>query len=222
MTQEFQYEITGQPDFSRLEVKLQEGQRIKAEAAAMMSMDTNIKMETKFKGGFRRFLGGESLFINEFEAEGFGGSINFVPGIAGDIYHHHIDNEIIYLQSGAFLAAGMGVELETKWQGAVKGFFSGAGLFLIRCSGTGDVFFNSYGGIMPIDVNGTHVVDTNHILAYTEGLEYEITKVAGYKSFFLSGEGFVARFSGQGKLWVQTHQVPSFISWVNPYRPSSS
>ena len=102
----------------------------------------------------------------------------------------------------------------------LKGFFSGAGLFLIRCSGVGDLFFNTFGALVAVDVDGTYVVDNGHIVAFTEGLEYQIGSIAGYKSFFFSGEGLVCRFSGQGRVWVQTRQLAAFAAWIYPYRPS--
>ena len=73
--------------------------------------------------------------------------------------------------------------------------------------------------MIEIDVQGEYVVDTGYIVAFTEGLDYKVQSVGGYKSLFLSGEGLVCRFSGSGKLWIQTRQVPSFSSWVNPFRP---
>ncbi|MCB9195344.1 MAG: TIGR00266 family protein, partial [Flavobacteriales bacterium] len=83
----------------------------------------------------------------------------------------------------------------------------------------GDLWFNSYGGIMQIDVTDNFVVDTGHIVAFTEGLEYNISKVGGYKSLFLSGEGLVCRFSGSGKVWIQTRKIPPLTSFLGPYRP---
>lgn len=223
LVKEFEHEILGRPDFSRLSVNLKANQTVKAEASAMVSMDTNVSMVTKFKGGFKRFLGGESLFINEFTAEEFAGEITFASGLSGDIFHYHLEpkkDDAIFLQSSAFLAGGMDVEIQTKFQGLVKGFFSGAGLFLIKCSGNGDVFFNSYGGIVEIEIKDEYTIDNNHIVAFTDGLEYKVTKFGGYKSFFLSGEGLVTRFTGTGKIWVQTRKLPAFASWIFPFRPS--
>ncbi len=217
------YTFEGQPDFALVKIKLKEGETVKAEASAMVTMDTNIRMETKFKGGFKRFLGGESIFINEFTAEQFPGEIAFASGMPGDMRHTYVEeNEPVFLQSGAFIAAGKGVELLTKWQGLVKGFFSGAGMFLIKAEGKGDLFFNSYGGIIEVDVTDEYFVDTNHIVGFTGGLEYSVTKFGGYKSFFFSGEGLVARFKGQGKLWIQTRNYPGFAAWVWPFRPQRS
>ena len=101
-------------------------------------------------------------------------------------------------------------------------FFSGESLFLIRCSGHGDLWFNTYGALLEVDVTGDYVVDTGHIVAFTDGLDYSVTKVGGYKSLFLSGEGLVCRFRGEGKVWIQSRKAPAFIWWANAFRPVKS
>ncbi|BDD07084.1 TIGR00266 family protein (plasmid) [Aureibacter tunicatorum] len=213
------FDIQCRPDYSFLTVKIPSQQTLRVEASAMATMDTNINMKTKMKGGLGRLLTGESLFINEFTAQNGSGEIGIAPASAGDMEHVYLDGESIYLQNSAFVASSMDVKTETKFQGLSKTFFSGEGMFLIKCSGQGDLWFNSYGGIIPIDVNGGYVVDTGHIVGFTEGLEYDITKVGGYKSLFFSGEGFVCRFRGQGKVWIQTRKVMPFAYWLHPFRP---
>lgn len=218
---EFKFNIIGAPDYGYVEVNIPQNQTLKVEAAAMATMDTNIKMATKFKGGFKRFLSGESLFINEFTAQNGPGTIGVAPSTPGDIKHIHLDgNQAIFLQNSAFLAASMGVNLDTKFQGLMRGFFSGEGLFLIKCSGTGDLFFNSYGGIIPINVSDNYIVDTGNIVAFTDGLDYNVTTLGGFKSFFLGGEGLVASFRGQGTVWIQTRKVRPLVSWAYPFRPT--
>ena len=221
-TQGLDFRFDCKPDFGFLTVNIPQGETLKVEASAMAGMDTTIKMKTRMRGGMGRFLTGESIFINEFSAEHGPGEIQIAPGPPGDIEHVYLENEVIYLQNSAFVASAMDIEVESKWQGFAKGFFSGEKLFLIRCSGTGDLWFNTYGAMIQIDVDGEYVVDTGHIVAFTEGLEYRVSKVGGYKSLFLSGEGFVCRFSGRGKIWIQTRQVASFLNWVYPFRPASS
>lgn len=218
----WQYTMECRPDFGFLTVRIPAGETLKVEASAMATMDTNLKMKTKLRGGFKRFLTGESLFINEYTAEGGGGEIAIAPGAPGDMDHVLLNNETIFLQNSAYVASTMGVTLETKWQGMMRGFFSGESLFLIRCSGVGDLWFNTYGGIIEIDVSGDYVVDTGYIVAFTEGLDYRVTSVGGYKSLFFYGEGLVCRFSGQGKVWVQTRRVPAFARWLSPFRPTKS
>lgn len=216
------YKIEGRPDYSFLTVQIPANQTLKVEASSMATMDTHLVMKTKLKGGFGRFLTGESLFLNEFTAQRAAGEIGLAPGTPGDLFHQYLDGQTIFLQNSAFVAATMDVTLETKWQGMLKGFFSGESFFLIRCSGKGDLWFNSYGAIIEIDVEDDYVVDTSNIVAFTEGLEYKITKVGGYKSLFFSGEGFVCRFTGKGKVWIQTRSAQAFTVWAHFFRPVSS
>lgn len=216
---EFTHEFEGKPDFALVKIKVPSGKTVKAEASAMVSMTPNIEMKTKIKGGFKRFLGGENIFINEFTAHQFEGELSLASGMPGDLRHYHLEDETIYLQSGGFLASGTDIKIESKWQGMIKGFFSGAGLFLLKCSGTGDIFLNSYGGIIEIDVKDKYTVDTKHIVGFTGSLDYTINKVGGYKSLFFSGEGLVAKFTGTGKVWIQTRNYPAFSMWVYPFRP---
>jgi uncharacterized protein (TIGR00266 family) len=216
------YKIEGRPDYSFLTVQIPANQTLKVEASAMATMDTHLVMKTKLKGGFGRFLTGESLFLNEFTAERAAGELGLAPGTPGDLFHQYLDGQTIFLQNSAFVAATMDVTLETKWQGMLKGFFSGESFFLIRCSGKGDLWFNSYGAIIEIDVEDDYVVDTSNIVAFTDGLEYNITRVGGYKSLFFSGEGFVCRFTGKGKVWIQTRSAQAFTSWAHFFRPVSS
>jgi uncharacterized protein (TIGR00266 family) len=220
-TSDFEYRFDCKPDYGFLTVNVPAGGTLKVEASGMASMDTNIQMKTKFKGGLGRFLTGESIFINEFSAANGPGEICIAPGSPGDIEHVHLDGETIYLQSTAFVAASMGVNVESKWQGFVKGLF-GESLFLIRCSGTGDLWFNTYGAMIERDVTGEYIVDNGHIVAFTEGLDYTVTKLGGYKSLFFSGEGLVTRFTGTGKLWIQTRQLRAFARWLLPFRPVKS
>lgn len=215
----YRYRIEGKPDYAFLTVEMPADSTLKVEASAMAVMDSNLVMKTKMRGGLGRLLTSESIFINEFTAEGGPAEIGIAPGSPGDVGHVYLQDEVIYLQNSAYVASDMNVAVETKWQGLVKGFFSGEALFLIRCSGTGDLWFNTYGAMIEIDVDGDYVVDTGNIVAFTEGLDYNITKVGGYKSLFFSGEGFVCRFSGRGKVWIQTRSSQAFAGWLFPFRP---
>jgi uncharacterized protein (TIGR00266 family) len=221
-TSDYPYHVDCSPDFALLSVQIPGGQMLKVEASAMAAMDTNIRMKARMKGGLGRLLTGESLFINEFTAEGGQGEIKVAPGAPGDLDHVHLNGDTIFLQNSAYVASTPNVSLETKWQGFMKGFFSGESFFLIRCSGQGDLWFNTFGGMFKIDVNGEYVVDTGHLVAFTEGLEYQVSSVGGYKSLFFSGEGLVCRFRGQGTLWIQTRRIPALAAWVYRYRPERS
>jgi uncharacterized protein (TIGR00266 family) len=219
---EHEFRVECKPDFAYLTVQIPANQTLKVEASSMATMSTNMEMKTKMKGGLSRFLGGESLFINEFTAQGGPGEIGIAPGSPGDLEHCYLDGtKEIFLQSSAYVGSGMGVEVDSKWQG-FKGFFSGEGLFLLRCTGRGDLWFNTYGAIIEIPVDGNYVVDTGHVVAFTGGLQYGVESVGGLKSLFLSGEGLVCRFSGQGNVWIQTRHPTAFAQWTFPFRPTKN
>ncbi|HUG18191.1 MAG TPA: TIGR00266 family protein [Planctomycetaceae bacterium] len=231
MTSDVPFEITQRPDFALLTVQLEQGQKIYSEPSVMASMSPTILMKAGMKGGFKktlgRMLGGESLIINTFTAQDGPGEVVFAPGTPGDLVHYHLDNNTLYMQRGAFLSYTDGVDLTGKWQGA-KGFFSGEGLVLLKASGNGDIFFNSYGAILEIDVTNEYIVDTSYIVAFEDTLDYRVTILEGMKlggklkSFFFGGEGLVCKFSGQGKIWIQTRAVNPFLSWVYPFRPTKN
>ncbi|OGR15128.1 MAG: TIGR00266 family protein [Deltaproteobacteria bacterium RIFOXYB12_FULL_58_9] len=224
------FEIEQRPDFAILVAKLSKDQKIQAEPSAMASMDPHIKMKTGMKGGLLksvgRALGGESFFVNTFTAEGAPGEVVFAPGPMGDMQHYHIEESgpSLCLQRGSYVANTEGVEVTGKWDG-VKGFFSGEGMVLLKATGSGDIFFNTFGALIDLDVTGDYYVDTGYIVAFEDTLSYQITTVPGLgigqklKTFFLGGEGLVCKFSGQGKLWIQTRCVKPFINWVHPFRP---
>ena len=228
MASDVQFELTQQPDFALLNVQLEQGQKIFAEPSAMASMDPTIHLKAGFKGGLGktlgRALGGESLIINTFTAERGPGEVTFAPCAPGDTVHYRLDMGEVYMQRGAFMCHTDGVDVTGKWGGA-KGFFSGKGLILLKASGTGDLFFNSYGALIEMDVRDEFIVDTGYIVAFENTLSYDVTVLPGLKiggkikSFFFGGEGLVCRFSGQGKVWVQTRNVNPFLTWVYAFRP---
>jgi uncharacterized protein (TIGR00266 family) len=216
------HEIKAKPDFASLTVHLDKGEQVVTEAGAMMGMSGGLTMETNMKGGLlgaaKRALGGESLFMNTYTADEDGQRIDIAPAAPGDIHHEELANNTLIVQSGAYLASGAGVEVDSKWGGA-KTFFGGEGLFMLKVSGTGPIWFNSYGAIHEVNVSGSYTVDTGHIVGFEETLTFNVKKVGGLKSLFFSGEGLVCEFSGSGRLWIQTRNAPSLAGFLHPFRP---
>ncbi|EQA36100.1 TIGR00266 family protein [Leptospira inadai serovar Lyme str. 10] len=215
--------ILYKPSYSIAKVNLEAGESIKAESGAMMSMSSHIGIETHKaqKGGFMKslkaaFLGGESFWMNTFSASE-PGELLLAPTLPGDIESLALDGTV-FVQSSSFLASSPSIDMDTKFQG-MKGFFSGESLFFLKLSGKGTLLIASYGGIELLEVDGDFIVDTGHIVAFEEGLNYKIAKFGGWKSFFFGGEGLVARFSGKGKLWIQTRNVPTLGSWFRSELP---
>ena len=214
---DFPHTISAAPDYGMVNVTIPAGGTLQVEASAMAYMDSHLRMKTKMKGGFKRMLSGEKLFINEFSAEGRSGEIGVAPGTPGDLVHVYLENETVYLQNSSYLASSPNLQVEAQFQG-FKGFFSGEKLFMVKCSGTGDLWFNTFGSVIEIDVTDDYVVDTGHIVGFSESLSYEVRGVAGLKSLFFSGEGLVCRFSGSGTVWIQTRKTPAFVRWADQFR----
>lgn len=223
-----QFDISHRPDFALLSVQLVAEQQLFSEASAMATMDSHIELKAGLRGGLKRSLGrafgGESFVISRYRAVGAPGEVTLAPGPPGDIVHYPLRGQRLLLQRGAFLAHSEGIEVTGSWQGA-RGFFSGEGLVLLQASGHGDLFFNSYGAILPMDVTDDFYVDTGYVVAFEDTLRYQVTTLPGLgigsrvKSFLFGGEGLVCRFSGQGRVWVQTRTINPFLGWVYPYRP---
>ncbi len=217
-------DIKYKPSYALAQVSLGDGEQIKAESGAMVSKTTNVGIETHKaqKGGLLKslksaFLGGESFWMNTFTANGGEGEVTLAPTLPGDISKIDL-NGTVFVQSSSFLASTPAIEMDTKFQG-LKGFFSGESLFFLKLSGSGPLLLASFGGIEEITVNGEFVVDTGHIVAFEEGLNYEIKKFGGWKSFFLGGEGLVAYFKGNGRIWVQTRNTPGLGGFLRSELP---
>jgi uncharacterized protein (TIGR00266 family) len=219
-------EILQAPDFGMLRVEFSApGQSVVAESGAMVSHTAGTQMQTAMRGGLlaaakRKVLGGESIFQNTFTASEAGDHVFFAPPAEGDLQRLTLaQGEHFHLVSGAYVAHTGDITIDTKWQG-VRSLFSGVGFFMLRMSGPGDVFYASYGAIEEIDVPAEGVdVDNGHIVGFGEGVDYALRKFGGYKSFFFGGEGLICRFSGNGKVLLQTRNVSSLVSFLNTFRP---
>ena len=224
-------QIHHRPSYALAEVILDEGETIVAEGGAMVSMDTHIEIETsagkkgegKLKGlmsGLKRMAAGESFFQNRYTAVGAGGHVTFAPVHCGDVVTQELSQGTMFLQSTAFLCSGTGIEVDASWGGA-KTFFGGEGLIMLKATGTGPLVFNSFGGIKELDIDGTFIVDTGHIVAFEDGVTFKVTKFGGgWKSFIFGGEGLVCEFSGKGKVWIQTRNPQAFGQAIGSKLPA--
>lgn len=219
------FEINDGPDFAWLRVVFERrDEALVAESGAMLSMNAEVTMETSMRGGFfeaakRKILGGESLFQNTYRATSPGQELCLAPGAEGDIRHLPVRRgETVFLQSGAYLAHTGDLQLDGK-VGGLKSFFGGVGFFMLKITGEGELFFNSYGALREIPVNGRGVVvDNGNLVAFTGGLDYRVQPFAGTKGLFFSGEGLVTAFSGQGTVWVQTRNAAALAGFLERYR----
>ena len=225
------------PAFTMMTANLKPGEQIKVEPGAMVAQSNEMAMKTGMSsggglGGFmksmvRSAFGGESFFVNTYTAGPTGGWISMAPSAPGDINSFDLSpGEAFYMQGGAFMASEVNVEVSTKFQGA-KSLFSREGAFFLRAEAIdvpGKVFYTSYGAMKEIEVTPDKPIkiDNGHVVAFSEGLSYNISKVKGLGSFMFGGEGFTLDFQGSGKVWIQTRNISSLATQLMPFLPSSS
>ncbi len=211
-------------------VNLDPNETLTAEGGSMITMSGDMEIETtthkKGKGGLlkglKRMLSGESLFMNHYTASANGGEVLLSSTLAGDMKALKMDGEKLILQAGSFVASSEGVDIDFGWNG-FKSFLSGENAFWLSVTGQGDLIMNSFGAIYPVEVDGEYVVDTGHIVAFTEGLDFKIKKASSsLLSTIFGGEGLVCRFQGKGTIWCQSHNSGGFGQTLGPMlRPRS-
>jgi len=225
-------EVQHRPAYALAIAHLDPGETILAEGGAMVSMSTNVSMETSagkkgqgllggLMGGLKRMVAGESFFQNRFTAQGAGGHVTLAPAVQGDIETVDLAQDMdLYLQSQAFLASDDAIQTTAKWGGA-RTFFAGEGLVMLRATGAGPIAFNSFGGIKRIDIDGEYIVDTGHIVAFESSLDFTVSRFGGgWKAFLFGGEGLVCRFRGRGTLWIQTRNLHGFGRLIGQKLPA--
>ncbi len=189
----------------------------------MVAMSSTFNVDTSASGGVfkslkRKFFAGESIFQNTYYAKQDNSELYITSEAMGDIQHRYLDDEEIILSRGAYVAGSKNLTIDTKW-GGLKGFLAKEGLFFLKVAGKGDLFFSSFGAIEEININNSsYTVDNGHIVGFEPTLNYEIKKIGGLKSLFLSGEGIVCEFKGSGKLYIQTRNTSSFVFWSDKFR----
>jgi uncharacterized protein (TIGR00266 family) len=220
-------EVLYGPAYAAARLTLDRGETVRAEAGAMLAMSAGVTLETSTQGGMfkalkRSVLGGESFFMNTFTARTDGAELWVAPALPGDVvaWPH---NGTLYVQSGSYVASSSGIDIDSSWGGG-KTFFSREGLFILKVVGQGDLVLSSYGAIHSVDLQPGQVytVDTGHMVAWTEGVQYAVRKVGGWKSTMLSGEGFVCDLTGPGRIYLQTRSQDAFLDWLIPKLPKPS
>ena len=227
------HKILSRPAASVAKLKMDDGESLTCEVGAMIAMTTDFEVETTTKkkgakGGIgkalKRMFAGESFFLNHFTATNDSQSLIIGPRMLGDILHFPLSGGSLIVQGSSWLASDTEIDIDTTWQGFGKAMFSGESMFFIHATtqaGAGRVYYNSYGAVkaMQIQQGQSITVDTGHVVAFTNGVQYNVGKVGGLKSLAFGGEGLVMHFSGEGTVWIQTRNLGSLASNLIPFWP---
>lgn len=213
-------------DMQMVEIALDPGEGVRAEAGAMMYMETGIQMQTTTGGGafqgLKRMVTGESFFITTFfNGANFRSKVAFAAPYPGKIIP--IDLGMMggrfLCQKDGFLCAANGVEIEiafTRRLGA--GFFGGEGFILQRLEGNGLAFVHAGGTVIKKELapNECLRVDTGCLVAFSESVDYNIQFVGGFKNALFGGEGlFLAMLTGPGTVYLQTLPISRLSDRLN-------
>ena len=221
------YEIFGD-DMQLVEIELDPGESVLAEAGAMNYMDSRIKMETIFGDGSgadagkglggkllsagKRALTGEGLFMTVFQNTDPVNKVKvaFASPYPGKIIPVDLDtfDRTLICQKSAFLCAAKGVNVGIHLQKKLgAGLFGGEGFIMQRLTGDGIVFLNAGGTIIKKTLQAGEMlkIDTGCLVAMSETVDYDVAFQTDIKSGFLGGEGlFLATLTGPGEVWLQS------------------
>jgi uncharacterized protein (TIGR00266 family) len=216
--------IDYRPAHSLAKVALAPGESIVAESGAMVGMSSNVQIETQSGGmmaGLKRMFGGESFFRNTFTAHGAPGEVLLAHSLCGDMTLLDMTPQGYFVQSSSFIASTPNVNIETKL-GGFRTFFAGEGVFVLQatCAGPGQLLIGAFGGLQELVCDGSLVIDTGHLVAWDSSLQYSVGKSgSGWIASYLSGEGLVCHFSGNGRIWIQTRNPSEYGSSVGKLLP---
>ena len=216
------YEIRYKQSYSMLVVQLDAGETITAESGAMTYMQPTVDVKTRmreksFLGTLGlTFLGRQSFFVNDYTAASAPGEAAFVSAPVGDIEVLEVSpNQGYIVQKSSYIASTQEVNLNIQWQGFTKGLF-GQGLFMIKVSGKGKLFINTFGAIdkHTLKAGEKMIVDNFHLVAFSDTCPYRVIKFGGLKETLLGGEGLVTEITGPGDIYIQTKNLREFVDWL--------
>jgi len=222
---EIEYKLFGD-DMQFVEIELDPGESVIAEAGALMYMEPGIEMQTifgdgsnqgdgglagKLFGAGKRLITGESLFMtlftNSSSAKNHACYAAPYPGKIIPVNLNDYNGKVI-CQKDAFLCAAKGVSIGIEFTRKLgTGFFGGEGFIMQKLEGDGLAFLHAGGTIVEKDLYAgeTLRVDTGCLVGMTGTISYDIQLVGGVKSALFGGEGlFFATVTGPGKVWLQS------------------
>ena len=222
-------EILGKGAFESALVHITPGEQFVSESGAMYRASTNVNIDvtTKSRGsgglmsGVKRLLASESFFFSTYSVIGNQiGEIGLAPTHQGELFVIDVEPQTGWVcTGGSYLGSSEGIQIDTKFQG-LKGFVSGESLSFVHASGSGQLVVSAFGRIVETEVEDAVTVDTGHVVAFENTLQYSITKAGGsWFQSWLAGEGFVMNFTGRGRILTQSHNPKSFGTELGPLLP---
>ena len=237
---EVDFQVFGD-DLQFVEIELDPGETVIAEAGMMVYMEDEIGYDTKMGDGSKpsasfldalvsagkRVITGESLFLTHFtsQAQNSKRHVAFGAPYPGRIVAIDLDstNGELICQKNSFLCAAMGTELSIAFNKRIgAGLFGGEGFILQRLRGDGMVFVHAGGTVVERQLAGEKLrVDTGCIVAFENTIDYDIQRAGNLKSMLFGGEGiFLATLGGTGRVWLQSLPFSRLADRILKFAPS--
>ncbi|MDD6685229.1 MAG: TIGR00266 family protein [Lachnospiraceae bacterium] len=227
-------ELVGEAGFQMAKIHLGNGEVVKVENGAMVYMQ-DVKLEGKLNskkkglGGLlgaigRSLLSDESMFITQVVGTAPDGVVAIAPGVPGRIVKLEVGARQYRLNDGAFFAADDSVNYTMQKQNLSQAAFGGSGgLFVMETEGQGDLLVSTFGDLVTLECTPDRPIsiDNEHVVAWDSTLNYSI-EVASGTFGFTTGEGLVNKFTGNGKILIQTRNLHSLADAINPFLPDKS
>jgi len=236
ISHEIDYKIFGD-DIQFVEIELDPGETVIAEAGAMVYMEQGITFEVKMGDGSTpnqglmdkllsagsRLITGESIFLTHFTNHGYGkGRVAFsapYPGTIIPVDLKEVRNSLI-VQKDGFLCAALGTKLTVTLNKRIgAGLLGGEGFILEKLEGDGKTFIHAGGTVIERQLNNeTLRIDTGCVVAFDPSLDFNIETTGSLKSMVFGGEGlFLATMQGTGRVWLQSMPIRKLIRALAPY-----
>ena len=210
----------------------QSGEEMITQSGGMSWMSEGIAMSSDTNGGLLSGLGrmfaGESIFMARYRAQQAGATIAFastVPGSILPIKMKDYPNGLI-CQKGAFLCSQSTVNLEVTFSRKFSsGLFGGEGFILEKLTGGGTAFLEVDGDVVEKELKPGEVikVDTGNVVAFQNGMSFDVEMVQGFKNILFAGEGlFLTKITGPGKVILQTQNIKDFAGVLSRFMPTNA
>ncbi len=215
-----------------LEVLLDPNESVFSESGELSWMTASIQMMTHtqagggggFLGVIKRVAGGGSLFMTEYRAMQYQGSVSFATRVPGHIVPVQLGQGPEYMvHRHGFLCATPQVTISVGFQQSLgAGIFGGSGFLLQKIGGVGTAWIELSGELIQKDLAPGEIlfVHPGHVGAFQTSVGFQITTVPGIKNMIFGGDGiFLARMVGPGTIWLQTLPISRLASQIYEYLP---
>lgn len=224
-----QIDLLDRGAFTSALVQLLPGEKFVSESGAMFRASSNIDIDVTTRSrstggllsGVKRLFASENFFFSTYTVnDGRPGEVGIAPTHQGELELVDLEDSTAWLcAGGSYLGSTADVNIDTQFQG-LKGFFTGESLSFVRLTGSGQFIVSAFGRIVEMRVSDQLIVDTGHVVAFEETLQYEISKAGGsWLHSWLAGEGMVLKFRGSGRILVQSHNPTEFGRMLGPQLP---